>query len=151
MPVIHSSFLSFTQVNDTGLFFINSETAVLNPEEAAMYEISIDWSHLPAYGSLPKDSTSAKQYFYSLTTLDVNQIFLPENERVFFPKGSILIHKKYSLTADHEKFIRSLLIETQWNGGNFDIEEGNIYTNLSDGALGFFGACSVISDTLIVE
>ena len=34
---------------------------------------------------------------------------------------------------------------------NFDLEEGNVYTNMSEGALGFFAACSVIADTSVVQ
>ena len=59
--------------------------------------------------------------------------------------------KKYSLSPEHEKFIRSMLIETSWNGGSFDTEEDNVYTNLSKGALGFFAVSIVLSDTVIVE
>ena len=62
-----------------------------------------------------------------------------------------MIQRKYSLSPQHEEFIRSLLVETQWHGGNFDIEEGNVHTNLSEGALGFFGACSVITYSSTVE
>lgn len=151
LPVTPDSHLTYAYNEDKELFYINSETAILNIEEAAMFELMIDWSHVPEYSSLPEDSTKAKQYYYSLKTLDVNQIFSPPREIVYFPEGTQIIKKKYSLTPEHEKFIRSVLIETQWSGGFFDVEEGNVFTNLSTGAFGYFGACSVVSDTITVE
>jgi hypothetical protein len=151
LPVSPDSHLSLAYDDTKNKYFINTETAVLNVDEAAMFKVLIDWSHLPEYAGLPSDSTQALQYFYSLTTLDVNQIFAPEKEMVYFPSGSLLIQKKYSLTPDHERFIRSMLIETQWTGGLFDVNEGNVFTNLSPGALGFFGASSVYIDSLVIE
>lgn len=149
-PVSISDPLPYMQVQDTNLYYIASEIADFNPNESAMYEVKLDWSEVPGYENLPLNETSAHMFFYNLTTIDVNQIFAPTHEVVLFPHGSIMIQRKYSLSPQHEEFIRSLLMETQWHGGSFDIEEGNVYSNLSEGALGFFGACSVLSDTSIV-
>ena len=149
-PVSISDPLPYIQVQDTNLYYIASEIADFNPNESAMYEVKLDWSEVPGYENLPLIETSAHMFFYNLTTIDVNQIFAPTHEIVLFPHGSLMIQRKYSLSPQHEEFIRSLLMETQWHGGSFDIEEGNVYSNLSEGALGFFGACSVLSDTSIV-
>ncbi len=150
VPVLSHNSLNYVQYNDS-LFYFPQAVAEFSPDEAAMYEINADWSFLPAYGTLPETETKAKMYFYILRTIDVNEIFNPPNEKVYFPKGTRLAVKKYSLSPEHEKFIRSLLLETQWSGGNFDTEEDNVYTNISNGAFGFFGASIVLTDTFFVQ
>ena len=59
--------------------------------------------------------------------------------------------KKYSLNAAHELFIRSLLVETNWSGGYFDEAHGNLQTNLSEEAIGYFSASSILIDAIIVK
>ncbi|NOZ35995.1 MAG: DUF4249 domain-containing protein [Chlorobi bacterium] len=150
VPVLSHNSLNYIQYNDS-LYYFPQATAEFSPDEAAMYEINADWSFLPVYENLPEKETKAKMFFYILRTIDVNEIFNPPHEKVYFPKGTRLAVKKYSLSPEHEKFIRSLLLETQWNGGNFDTEEDNVYTNISAGAFGFFGASIVLSDTVTVK
>lgn len=151
VPVSVSDPLPYSPVQDTNLYYIATGITNFNPSESAMYEVVLDWSEVSGYENMPLHETSAHMFFYILTTIDVNQIFAPGPEIVMFPQGSLMIQRKYSLSSQHEEFIRSLLIETHWHGGNFDIEEGNVYTNLSAGAIGFFGACSVLSDTSVVQ
>jgi len=43
-----------------------------------------------------------------------------------------------------------LLLETSWQGGVFPSDPANVNTNLSEGALGFFGICAVNSLSLTV-
>ena len=74
-----------------------------------------------------------------------------EKETIFFPLGTKIIRKRYSLTDEHQVFLRSLLMETEWRGGIFDVQQGNVLTNVSKGGLGFFGACTVTTDSLIVK
>lgn len=150
VPVLNSISINYAQFNDS-LYYFPQATAQFNPKEAAMYEVNADWSFVSGYENLPENKTKAKLYFYVLRTIDVNEIFNPAYDHIFFPKGTKLAVKKYSLSLEHEKFIRSMLLETSWNGGNFDTEEDNVYTNLSEGALGFFGASIVLSDTVYVN
>jgi hypothetical protein len=42
-------------------------------------------------------------------------------------------------------------METEWSGGVFDVQHGNVNTNLSNGALGFFGVCMVVIDTIVFK
>ena len=151
LPVAISEPLPYKQVEGTSKFYIAADVATFNPNNASMYEVILDWSDVSGYENLPTSGTSAQMFFYKLTTVDVNQIFSQNTENVLFPYGTKMTQKKYSLSPQHEKFIRSLLIETQWHGGFFDIEEGNVYTNIDGGALGFFGASSVIYRTYYVN
>ena len=136
---------------DTSLYYISNVANVFSSEESAMWEILIDWSHLPEYSGTPEELTKAKLYYYTLKTIDINQVFAPEKETVYFPEGAIITQRKYSLNQQHAEFIRSLLSETEWRGGFFDTAQGNVKTNLSNGALGYFGLCSVVSQTFVVE
>jgi hypothetical protein len=85
-----------------------------------------------------------------LPTLDVSQIFSPEMEKVSFPAGTIINERRYSLTPEHAEFFRELLLETNWTGGLFSLSNANVITNLTEGAIGYFGVCSVTSLSLTV-
>ncbi|MBU0763481.1 MAG: hypothetical protein KJ607_01460, partial [Bacteroidetes bacterium] len=133
------------------LFYITQVSGVYSPGEPAMWEVFLDWSHVPEYELLPDSSCRARVWYYSLTTVDVSQIFSPQQEQVIFPEGTRIVEKKYSLTLQHEEFIRGMLSETVWRGGYFDVTPANITTNLSEGAIGYFGACTVDSVIIIAS
>jgi len=51
---------------------------------------------------------------------------------------------------DYADFYRSLLIETVWRGSVFDVYQSNVRSNMSEGAMGYFGAATVeVTDTVI--
>lgn len=119
--------------------------------DPSMVEILLDWSHLPAFSGLPEEETHARIVYYSVNSIDVNEIFKPAKEKVVFPVGTIAIRKKYSLSPAQEHFVRTLMAETEWRGGSFDVQPGNTWTNLSEGAIGYFAASTVVSDTNLVS
>jgi hypothetical protein len=92
-----------------------------------------------------------KVVFYDLKTIDVNEIYKPDKIPFYFPKQSLVIRKKYSLSPAYKMFLRSMLSETEWRGGVFDVQRSNVTSNLSAGAVGFFAVCSVVSDTTLVQ
>lgn len=143
--------LTYVAAEDSGMYELDWQPDVFNPDKPAMWEIIIDWSHLPAYSTVAPDDCKVRLLFYTLTTIDVSQIFKPEQMPVVFPKGSIITQRKYSLTERHEDFIRSLLAETEWRGGYFDVVPANVNTNLSEGAIGYFSVCAVKSIVLVVQ
>jgi hypothetical protein len=122
---------------------LSTPTSSYNPNEQAMYEINISW--------FADTQIQRKTYRYQLSTLDVSIVFSPEEQNIIFPKGTQIIGKKYSLTDDYATYIRAMLAETHWQGGLFDDEKADLPTNISNGGIGYFTACSVIVDTLIVE
>jgi hypothetical protein len=89
--------------------------------------------------------------FYDLKTVDVHEAFKPDQEVVYFPRNSIVIRRKYSVSPRYKGFLRSMLSETRWRGGAFDVQRENVSTNLSAGAVGFFAVCSVVADTTVVQ
>lgn len=151
IPVTQIEAFKYSYSEEKKMNKINWVTNSYEPEEPSMYEIILDWSKVEGFENKALDSCKAVLYYYSLPTLDVNQIFLPEAEIVYFPKGTIAIERKYSLTKEHCEFIRSLLSETRLRGGFFDSSPSNIKTNLTNGAVGFFGACSVVSTTFEIQ
>jgi len=114
-----------------------------------MMFIFINWINTP----FCKDDHSCHERInhYHLNSIDVNEFFKPDKEIICFPSGSQIIRRKFSLNPDHQRFIRSMLMETEWRGGIFDVQRGNILSNMSPGAIGYFAASTVVTDTLYIE
>lgn len=142
--------LVYSLRDDTAMYKIDY-VAEQYTSDTAMYHIEIDWTHVPGYDSVDIKKKTAKIFYYSLPSIDVSELFAADKEQIFFPEGTIITQTKYSLSDEHAEFIRTLLSETEWRGGFFDVAPGNVATNLSEGALGFFGACTVTSITIRVE
>jgi len=139
------SVLKYEQNTNNDLYYITWVAGNYNPQHSAMFEILLDWSTVAGYDTLPADSCKARLLYYTLSTIDVSEVFAPEKQKIYFPAGTLIQEKKYSLTPEHAEFIRALLSETNWSGGLFDCAHANLPTNLSEGAAGFFGACAVDS------
>jgi hypothetical protein len=137
-------------INKNGLYHVTWVANSYNPQTPAIYEILLDWSAVTGYEHLNPSECRATLYYFTLTTIDVSEIFAPEFEKVLFPAGTKITERKYSLSAAHENFIRCLLLETNWRGGFFDAASANLPTNMSEGAVGFFSASSVVSLSLTV-
>lgn len=148
-PVTDIPKLKYSLKENTNLYSIDFVAEPLVADNPAKYELHLDWSFVDGYQN--KKNNKALLYYYSLTTIDVSQLFAPEQEIVYFPMGTQIIEKKYSLNQSHESFIRSLLAETKWSGGYFDEAHGNLQSNINNGGLGYFAASTVISDTIIIE
>ncbi len=142
--------LIYGKANGQNLYEIKYVTNEYNFSDPAIFELFLDWSHLPLYADSLPEKCKALMYFYALPSLDVNQIFAPSGEKVYFPKGTMIIEKRYSITQNHAAYIRDLLLETTWTGGIFNPIHANVEGNLSTGAMGYFAACGVVSDTIVV-
>jgi hypothetical protein len=118
--------------------------------QPSMTEVFYNWSAVPGYCEA-YGSCHASEAFYTLDNIDVSKMFAPDRIIIPFPRGTQIIRRKYSLSQDHQRFIRSLLLETDWRGGLFDVEQGNVPTNFSSGMRGWFAACMVLSDTTYFE
>lgn len=133
------------------LYSIIWSNAQYSPFEQAMYEAIIDWSHVPGFED-PDTLSSARLLYYTLNTIDVSFVIFPQDkENVYFPEGSIVVFSKYSLNDEYGAYLRALLSETQWQGSLFETARSNLTGNISNGGLGYFSACAVIRDTLMVE
>ena len=150
VPVTPFESLTYREYDDH-VYKIDSISRTYNSEDYAMWEIMIDWSHLPQFDTIINDTSKARLLYYTLPTIDINQMFSPVKENVYFPLGAIITERKYSLTYEHSLFIRSLMCETNWRGGYFDVAHANVITNLSEGAMGYFGACTVDELEIVVD
>lgn len=142
--------LIYGRVPGQNYYEIINVSNAYNFPNPAIFELFLDWSHLPLYTDSLPENCKAHMFYYALPSLDVSQIFAPAQEKVFFPKGTIIIEKRYSITKEHASYIRDLLLETNWAGGIFSSIHANIEGNLSQGAMGYFAVCGVVADTLIV-
>jgi hypothetical protein len=137
---------SLTLAQSDSLFRFNYQTG----GTPSMTEVWYDWQMVPdfvtAYGA-----EQAMEAYYTLTNIDAGKEFAPAREIIWFPKQTTIVRRKYSLSAEHQEFIRSLLLETEWRGGFFDVEPGNVPTNFSHGTRGWFAVCAVTTDTTLVE
>lgn len=142
--------LQYLRNGDNGLFYVDWVANAFSAEKAALWELLIDWSMVPGYEQLDSLDNHARMLFYTLPTLDVSEVFAPMMQTVWFPAGTIITERRYSLTPGHAEFIREMLIETNWAGGLFPVVPANVGTNLSEGAFGYFGACAVTELSVIV-
>jgi hypothetical protein len=109
----------------------------------------VTWRHTTECA--PGESCEGRLFFYDLKTIDVNELYKPDKEPFYFPRLSVVVRRKYSVSPAYKAFLRAMMSETQWRGGLFDVQRSNVTTNLSAGAIGFFAVCSVVSDTTLVQ
>ena len=145
VPVTPLDSLEYSQADGSSNYY---KLDLFDTDEPSMTEYYLDWSKLP--GSANSDSCKAKIIYYSLNTVDVGEMFKPEQEQVVFPGGTVVHRRKYSMNEAHAAFIRTLLSETEWRGGLFDVQPGNVQTNLSEGAVGYFAVSTVVADSTII-
>lgn len=143
--------LRYRKDNASGLYCIDQVADAFNSTEAAMWEILIDWSSVAGYEGRDSLATHARLIYYTLPTLDVSEVFAPVMQTTWFPAGSVITERRYTLTPEHAAFFREVLLETNWTGGLFPIAPANVSTNMSSGAIGFFGACGVFEISLTVQ
>lgn len=117
--------------------------------EPSMTKHFMIWDHTE-YCMKSDDICFAKLVYYDLKNLDVNQMFKPDKVLVLFPENTVIVRKKYALSNGYRAFLRSVLSETEWRGGQFDVQRGNTLTNMSEGAIGFFAVSMVDSDTTLI-
>ena len=127
------------------------EAYIRSSEEPSIVRLELDWSHVHGYDTLAASETHAVIYKYSLNSVDVNEIFKPEQEHVRFPPETIVFREKESVNPWYAEFLRGMLSETNWRGGMFDVLPGNARTNMEGAAIGFFTAADILRDTIPID
>ncbi|MBO4772269.1 MAG: DUF4249 family protein [Bacteroidales bacterium] len=153
LPVTPPDEITFNKISGNTLSISHIAESFV-PDNPAKYVLLLSW--LDPKTSLPQN---ANIYYYSLTTVDVSQLFAPKLADTQFPPGTQIIERKYSIDAAYENYLRSLLAETRWSGGYFDEAHGNLHTNISVIAsnnpdlktAGYFSANTVSIDTLVAR
>ena len=132
--------ITFRPLGETGLLVFGDFAPFYSANQQAMYEMNVNWAFLTG------DSTSlARTYFYTFSSIDINQTVLPTTEPIAFPPGSLVVARKFGLNDDYAEYLRALVIETNWNGSVLFANPASLPTNISNGALGFFSTCSVLT------
>ena len=127
------------------------ELNFVKTKKPTMVDYRLNWGHLPGFRDLPKEKTRAHIIYYTVIHyVDVNEIFQPAKESVPFPVGTRVYRRQYSMNREQEDFVRSLMAETEWRGGLFDVQPGNVRTNLEGGAVGYFSVSQVVADTSVI-
>lgn len=151
IPVSSANLPGWQYDEESELYKIIWPQGTYDPFEQAMYEATISWKHLLG-NAFPDSVAMAKIMHYTFNTIDVSYVILPQDmEEVLFPKNSIAVVKKYSLTDEYAAYLRALIAETEWQGSLFEEARGNLPTNITNGGLGYFSACSVAVDTVFVN
>jgi hypothetical protein len=114
----------------------------------AIVRVELDWSEVEGYRDLPDSLNHAVVYHYTLNGVDVNKMFKPPQEQIYFPPETKIYREKESVNAWYGEFLRGVLSETDWRGGMFDVLPGNARTNMQGEAIGFFTAAEVLRDTI---
>jgi Domain of unknown function (DUF4249) len=144
VPVEPLPKLSYRKVNE--LYTLNSIQSGSGPN---FIDHNVTWKNTTFCTS--GNTCEGRITFYDLKTADVNELFKPSKKEFVFPMGSTVIRKKYSCSPAFQTFLRSVLSETEWRGGVFDVQRANATTNLSNGAIGFFAVSTVLTDTTIIN
>lgn len=138
--------IRFDQVAQTDSFRIERVAPPYHPIEQAYFELELDWRHI-----IPSDSSQAKLYFYTFNVLQTGQFLSPTAEEIIFPRGTIIHETKYGIDEDFGNYLRSMVSETLWQGGLNDDNSSTPIGNISNGGLGYFAVCQVLTKTVIVE
>ena len=144
VPVEPLQPVVITNCEEDGFYYLDTREL----GDPFMMKIEYDWTFA---SECLESECMARSMVYHLNSIDVNEIFKPEQEIICFPAGTTIRRTKYSLNEDYQSYIRSMMNESNWRGGLFDVERGNIPTNMSVGAIGYFAAASVVSDSTVFQ
>ncbi len=148
-----SSFqaLIYQKNEEDDLYHLDWVANAFNTAHPALWEIILDWSKVSGYEQTDSSLCKVRLQFFTLPTLDVSEIFAPDMQKISFPAGTLITENRYSITPDYAAFLRTMLLETNWQGGLFNTAPSNVITNLSAGARGYFAACAVTTIYLTVK
>ena len=85
-PGKHFNALQYSRDDGDNLYHIDSVAKAFNTSDTALWEVLLDWSHVPGYENADPSKTRARLLYYTLPTLDVSQIFAPAMESITFPE-----------------------------------------------------------------
>lgn len=64
--------------------------------------------------------------------------------------GDTILLEQWNIGMEAYEIFVGIMNETAWNGGLFDAPPANVETNISNGALGYFGAATVTTKTAVI-
>ena len=85
------------------------------------------------------------------TFVDGNYITAWNFDNIDAVIGDSIKVDQMSITKDAYETFNAILLETEFRGGLFDSPPANVQTNVSNGALGFFGTSAVSSYSFVIN
>lgn len=85
-----------------------------------------------------------KIVFYQFPGVEANGLIPRLSEPFVFFKTDTLKQSRLSMSEAHYKFIKALLIQSEYFGGALGTVPADLPTNLSEGAVGFFSASDAV-------
>lgn len=92
-----------------------------------------------------------KSVFYQFPGVEVNGLIPRIAEPIVFFEGDSMYQSRLSMSEAHYKYIKALLIQSEYFGGALGTVPADIPTNLSEGAVGFFSASDVVYSNFVVN
>jgi hypothetical protein len=84
--------------------------------------------------------------------IEVNGLLNFEDGKYFgFKEGAEVTHQLFSISTSYYDYLRSMFIETEWQGTLFDTPPANVIGNVDNGALGYFSAHEVEEDVYFLN
>jgi hypothetical protein len=143
------SLFSYTATEFPNFYNIPQGSSNYSASEQALYIIDV---YSDSVITEVDTTQSAKLFYYVFSTLDVGEVFAPSRGECRFYKGAKIFQKKYALTDDYAEFVRAMASETEWQGSFFSEESANLPCNIEgENVLGYFTACTVLMDSLVVN
>ena len=102
--------------------------------------------------NLPPLDTSNSEVFFTHPNLETDGLLSLESiDYKIVPDSTEMILSKFSLTDEAYEYYRAVLKETDWSGDLYSTIPGNVPSNISNEAVGFFGASHVITKRTILH
>ncbi len=111
-----------------------------------LWEIFIDGVH--ESDTLRKKSFVSDEFINGSYIANV-PIYLIENTKILNDTSIVKI-QMLSISKEEYDFMLAVLLETDYSGAGFNGPPANIPSNISNGAVGFFGAAAVTEDSVFV-
>ena len=94
---------------------------------------------------VPNGATRSERTLYTHPKLEPNGVFqfVATDHLRFSGSDWYVKQRKYSISYEYYEFLRAVFSETDWRGSLLDTTPGNVPSNISNDAVGFFSACDV--------
>lgn len=153
LPAINTNYAGVQVVGSQSLIYMDMQKHNFGFPEAHI------WVWVPVAGN--RASNYSESYLlenngklYTHWTSDPNAIF--SFNTYYSGIGPIvetdtLLTAKYSISSGYYQYLISLFSETDWNQGEFATQSGNLHTNFSNGAGGYFYVSDYYSDEISMK
>lgn len=105
-------------------------------------------NNVPFRDSLPEVFFATDQFLDGLYIEDADIEYLAHPEEAV--PGDLIRIEQFNIGRKGFEVLEGIMNETDWNGGLFDAPPANVATNLSNGALGYFGVAGVSSIEVVI-